>query len=244
MRPFLLVSTRPEEEAIEAELRSYLRVSQLEAGDIEQVRFDLGTLPDIDVHEYSGIFVAGSPYDTTSTSKSATQIAVEEELEHLFRDIADSGIPCLATGYGMEVATTVLGGEVTTHWAEPPSVVDIDLTEEGREDPLLDGFPYTGFHCYVSHHEAVETPPDGAVVLAKSYNCPVQVMKVADNFYATQFNPDIDSDAIEAQLQKYEDAGYSGTGDLGSLQIIGRYGAGTHQAGQLIRNFVKMYAAN
>ena len=66
-------------------------------------------------------------------------------------------------------------------------------------------------------------------------------MRISDTFYATQFNPDIDSDSIEAQLQKYEDAGYSGTGDLGSLQIIGRFGQGAHQAGRLIRNFVDMY---
>ncbi|TWS23155.1 glutamine amidotransferase, partial [Tsukamurella conjunctivitidis] len=134
MKPFLLVSTRPEDEAIEAEHRSFLRASGLQEEQLDQVRLDLLGLPDIDVHAYSGIMVAGSPYGTTTPDerKSATQKRTEVELEHLFTQINEASTPCLATGYGMEVAAWLRGAPMTTRWAEPPSMVEIVLTAQGR----------------------------------------------------------------------------------------------------------------
>lgn len=243
MKPFLLVSTRPEDEAIEAERHSFLRASGLGEDELEQVRLDLLGLPDIDVHAYSGIMVAGSPYGTTTPDerKSATQKHTEAELEHLFTQITDAATPCLATGYGMEVAAWLRGGAVTTKWAEPPSMVEIVLTRAGAEDPLLRGLPTTGFSTYVGHHEAVEEAPEGAVVLARSLSCPIQMMRLAPTFYTTQFNPELDSDVISQRLSAYEDAGYSGADDLASLVLIGRSGEGHHQAGRILANFVEIF---
>ncbi len=242
MQPFLLVSTRPEDEAAEAEHRSFQRAARLGEDDLRQVRLDLGGLPDIDVRAFSGIIVAGSPYGTTTPDerKSTTQKRAEAELVHLFDDITTASIPCLATGYGMEVASVLCGAEVTTTWAEPPSMVDISLTVAGAADPLLKGFPGE-FVTYVGHHEAVEVPPPDAVVLARSLTCPIQMMRLGERFYATQFNPEIDSDVIRQRLSSYEDAGYSGTDDLDSLVLIGRNGPGGHQAGVVISNFVQMF---
>lgn len=242
MKPFLLVSTRPEEEAIEAEYRSFLKVTGLTEGELEQVRLDMLGLPDIDVHAYAGIIVAGSPYGTTTQDdyKPATQKRTEAELMHLLRDIVEADTPCLTTGYGTEVATVLLGGRVTTKWAEYPQLTEIMLTAEGIDDPVLEGFPRT-FLTYVSHHEAVEELPEGAVQLAKSLTCPVQMMRLSNKFYATQFNPELDSDAIRAALERYEDAGYPGTDDLESLVLIGRSGEGNHLAGKVAENFVARF---
>lgn len=244
MKPFLLVSTRPEDEAIEAEHRSFLRASGLGEDQLDQVRLDLLGLPDIDVEAYSGIMVAGSPYGTTTPDerKSATQKRTEKELEHLFTQITEASTPCLATGYGMEVAAYLRGAPVTTRWAEQPSMVEIDLTREGAEDPLLKGLPTNGFSTYVGHHEAVEEAPEGAVVLARSLTCPIQMMRLAPTFYATQFNPELDSDLIGQRLRAYEDAGYAGADDLASLVLIGRNGQGRHQAGRILANFVGMFS--
>lgn len=243
MLPFLLVSTRPEDEAIEAEHRSFLRASGLTPDALEQVRLDMVGLPDIDIRAYSGILVAGSPYGTTTPEdrKPPTQKRIEEELADLLSDIVPTGTPCLTTGYGTEVSTVLRGGVVTTRWAELPSIVEIDLTRDGLEDPLLEGFP-ASFHTYVGHHEAVETLPEGAVVLARSLTCPVQMMRLGPAFYATQFNPELDSDVIRSRLSTYEDAGYSGTDDLDSLVLMGREGPGRHQAGVILRRFVEMFA--
>lgn len=244
MLPFLLVSTRPEDEAVETEYALFQRVTGLDTTTLHQVRLDMLGLPDIDVEAYSGIFVAGSPYDTTTPEerKSATQKHTEAELAHLFDDILAAGVPCLTTGYGTEVAALKLGGKVTTTWGEKPQMITITLTDEGKKDPILADFP-AEFITYVGHHEAVENMPEDAVLLASSQTCPVQMMRVGCHFYATQFNPEIDSDVISSRLLAYRDAGWGGAEDFDQLVLIGKAGQGQHQCGKILRNFVEMYAS-
>lgn len=241
MKPFLLVSTRPEEEALDDEYRSFVAVARVEESELEQLRLDMLGLPTIDVCQYSGIVVAGSPYGMTTPAekKSATQLRMEEELVRIFREVDESAVPCLTTGFGTEVAVALRGGTVSRKWAEGPQMVDVLLTPEGRADPLLEGVP-AEFSVYVDHREAVDTLPDGAVILAGSVTCPAQVLRLGERFWATQFNPELDSDAISARLRAFEDAGYPGTDDIESLVLVGRHGDGSHWAGQLVRNFVSM----
>ncbi len=242
MLPFLLVSTRPEDEAVEVEYALYQRVTGLGSERLHQVRLDMLGLPDIDVNAYAGIFIAGSPYDTTTPEerKSATQKRTEHELAALIDDIIAAHTPCLTTGYGTEVAASRMGGVVSTRWAELPQMVNIVLTEEGRKDPLLADFP-SEFLTYVGHHEAIEVMPDGAVLLASSMSCPVQMMRVGENFYATQFNPEVDSDVISARLNAYRDAGWGGAEDFDTLVLIAKNGEGQHQGGQILRHFAQIY---
>lgn len=242
MTSFLLVSTRPEEEAIEAEYSAFLSVSGLEEHELEQVRLDMLGLPEIDVRAYSGIVVAGSPFGATTLDdfKTPSQRRVETELRHLLADILEAGAPCLTTGYGTEIATVLMGGSMSTEWAEESQLVEILLTADGIADPLLEDFPRT-FPTFVNHREAVSSLPPGATVLAKSITCPAQIVKFAENFYATQFNPELDSDLISDALQRWEDAGYPGTDDVDYLVVIGREGRGRHQAGRVVANFVNRY---
>lgn len=245
MRPFLLVSTRPEDEAARAEYGCFLRSTGLAPEQLEHARLDMIGLPDIDVEAYSGIFVAGSPYGTTTPHerKTATQVRTEKELARILGDVTDADVPCLTTGFGTEVAALLAGGRVTTRWAEEPQMVDIMLTAEGRQDPLLAALP-TEFSTYVGHHEAVEELPEGAVVLAKSLTCPVQMMRMGPHFWATQFNPEVDSDVIRLRLERWEDAGWSGTDDVDSLVLIGRSGPCRHQAGRLLATFVELHRSD
>lgn len=243
MLPFLLVSTRPEDEACDTEYALFQRVTGLDNDYLHQVRLDMLGLPDIDVTSYAGIFIAGSPYDTTTPEerKSATQKRTEAELARLIDEITEARVPCLTTGYGTEVAACKLGGTVSTKWAERPQMVTITLTPEAADDPLLDGFPKE-FMTYVGHHEAIELMPDDAVLLASSQTCPFQMMRIGENFYVTQFNPEIDSDVISSRLNAYRDAGWGGAEDFDALVLIGKNGPAQHQAGKILRNFVEIYA--
>ena len=242
MKPFLLVSTRPEDEAIEAEYRAFRTTSGLAVEDLEQVRLDMMGLPDIDVRRYSGVIVAGSSYGTTTSDdhKPATQKAIEAELTELFGLIVEAGTPCLTTGFGTEVATVFLGGVISRKWAEEPQLTDIMMTTGSWDDPIFEGMPRE-FETFVGHHEAVEVVPEGAVVLAKSLTCPVEMMRVGGNFYALQFNPELDSVAIARTVERYEDAGYPGTDDPEEFLHIGRSGSGEHPAAQIVKNFVAMF---
>ncbi|QPK81476.1 glutamine amidotransferase [Schaalia sp. ZJ405] len=244
MKPFLLVSTRPEDEAIESEYRSFLAATGLGEEQLEQVRIDMLGLPDVDVTAYSGILIGGSSYGTTTRDeqKTQTQKMVDSELERLFGEILRAHTPCFSSGYGTEVATVYMGGKVSRKWAEDPQIVDILLTTGSWDDPIFEGMTHE-FTTFVRHSEAVEVAPEGAVVLAKSLSCPIQMMRLTPSFYATQFNPELDSPEIERTLQRYSDAGYPGTDDPEELLHIGRTGYGDHPAAQLLKNFVKIFAS-
>lgn len=242
MSLFVFVSTRPEDEALLAEYHSFLRASGMDHRRLELVRFDLGGLPKIDLRRYAGVIVSGSPYGTlTPTAKKpATQVRTERELARLFGDVFDRGKPCLATGYGMEVACTMLGAPITSRWAEDVGVTKIHLTEDGASDPLFAGFP-AEFATFVGHQEACEAPPEGARLLARSEGCPIQMLRSGETFYAAQFHPELDSDVIEQRLSTYRDAGYVGADDVGSLVLLCRDAPGRHQAGRIVRNFVEHF---
>ena len=51
-----------------------------------------------------------------------------------------------------------LGATVSTRYREPVSCVTLDLTEEGKNDPLLTGFP-DRISVLLGHKEACDTVP-------------------------------------------------------------------------------------
>ena len=242
MKKFLLVSTRPEEEALVTEYQAYLRAAGLAEADLELAEFDLIGLPEIDLADYAGVFVAGSPYGnaTVDGHVSNTQRWVAGELRDLLAQIIETGTPCIATGTAMTILAEVLGGSVSNKYAQQPQVAEVTLTREGREDPLLAGIE-EDFLAYVSHTESCDDVPPGAQRLAWTAECPVQIIRAGENLYAVQFNPELGAEAIERQLRRYADAGDFGVADMDALVETGRTSAGGHQAGRILRNFVAQH---
>ena len=242
MKPFLLVSTRPEEEALVSEYQAYLRSSGLEEDRLELAEFDLIGLPPMTLSDYQGIFVAGSPYGNTTlgTRVSKTQQWVAEELREFFSQVLEARVPVLATGTAMSLLVEELGGTVAEDNEELSEISSVAITREGRDDPLLAD---TGeeFLAYVTHTEAVRELPEGAVRLAWSLNCPVQMFRQEDHIYGMQFSPELDAEAIQQKLDAYADAGDFGIGDLDMLVSTGRHQTGSQKAASILRNFVKKF---
>src|SRR5690606_10835314 len=65
MRPFLLLASRAEDPAADGEHAAVLRYSGLDAGALHRVRMEAGPLPAIDLDDYSGVIVGGSPFDSS-----------------------------------------------------------------------------------------------------------------------------------------------------------------------------------
>lgn len=244
MKPFLLVSTRPEEEALDSEYHAYLRASGLSKDQLELAEFDLVGLPPIDPSDYSGVFVAGSPYGASGPDGyvSSTQKWVREELRNLFTQVLDAEVPLFATGTSMPILADLLDAEVTPDLAEYGELVDIESVREAEEDPIYADLP-PAFPAYVNHGLGVSELPEGAIRLARSLNTPVQVFRYGDRTYGVQFNPELDGKVIERKMDAYEDAGDTGFGDAESLVQAGRHSTGEHCGGRMIRNFVSMFAS-
>lgn len=242
MKPFLLLASRAEDDVADAEYAAFLRFGGLDEGGLRRVRLEAEPLPDLDLAEWSGIVVGGSPYTSSDpeASKSPTQRRVEAELDALVPEIVDRGVPFLGACYGVGTLGRYRGGVVDRTYAEPVGPVEIHLTESGRGDPLLAGLP-EAFTAFVGHKEACRSLPAGATLLASSPSCPVQMFRVGAHAYATQFHPELDLPGVVHRVEVYRDSGYFAPHEIDT--VVARLGTiPVDQPHRILANFVELYA--
>ncbi|MFJ6001659.1 glutamine amidotransferase [Arthrobacter sp. NPDC092385] len=209
MKPFLLLATRAENYAADAEYASFLRYGGLAEGELRRIRLEAEPLPELDLADYSGIFLGGSPFNSSDPeeSKSAVQRRVEGELASLLDRVVEQDFPFFGACYGVGTLGRHQGAVIDTTYAEPIGAVEVTLTPDGAADPLLAALP-PSFAAYVGHKEACRALPGSAVLLASSATCPVQMFRVGENVYATQFHPELDVEALVGRISTYRHAGY------------------------------------
>ncbi len=242
MKPFLLLATRPEEEAADLEYSAFRRFGGLTEQQLVRVRLESGPLPALDLDDYSGVILGGSPFNASDPDqeKPALQRRVERELAALLDEIVDRDHPFLGACYGVGTLGVHQGGVVDRTYGEAVGAVPVTLTDEGLADQLFGGMPAT-FAAFVGHKEAVHTPPSHAVVLATSPDCPVQAFRVRENLYATQFHPELDVAGIVQRVQTYRHSGYFAPDELDA--VIARVQTSQVDApGRLLAAFVGRFA--
>jgi GMP synthase (glutamine-hydrolysing) len=147
--------------------------------------------------------------------------------------------PFFGACYGVGTLGVHQGGVIDRTYSEPVSAVRIRLTDPGRVDPLLAGMA-PEFDAFVGHKEACSVLPPGAVLLASSDACPVQMFRVKENLYATQFHPELDVDGIVTRVHVYQHAGYFPPAELEEL-IARLTPALVTEPGRMLANFVARY---
>jgi len=242
VKPFLLLASRAEDAAADGEHAAVLRFGGLTEHELRRVRMEAGPLPELDLDDYSGIIVGGSPFTSSDPEqmKSAAQRRVERELVPLLDEVVDRDFPFLGACYGVGTLGAHQGAVIDQTYAEPISAVRVELTEAGRADPLLDGIPDV-FDAFVGHKEACRELPPSATLLATTPACPVQMFRVRQNLYATQFHPELDLDGIVTRVNVYRDYGYFPPEDAGVL-ISSLRDAQVTVPPMILRNFVTRYA--
>jgi GMP synthase (glutamine-hydrolysing) len=241
VRPFLLLSSRAEDVAAEGEYAAFLRFSGLPPERLRRVRMEAGPLPELDLDDYAGVFVGGGPFNSSDPpeAKSEIQHRVERELAALLDEIVSRDFPFFGACYGVGTLGVHQGGVIDRTYAEPISAVRIRLTEAGRQDPVLTGMA-DEFDAFVGHREACSVLPAGAVLLASSDACPVQMFRVKENLYATQFHPELDVDGIVTRVHVYQHAGYYPPEERDDL-IARLTPAVITEPGRMLANFVARY---
>ncbi|GAA1729661.1 glutamine amidotransferase [Isoptericola hypogeus] len=242
MRPFLFLGTRAEDVAADGEYRAVLRYSGLSASQLRRVRLEREPMPGVDLDHYSGVVVGGGPFNSSDppAEKSEVQVRVEREMAALLADVVPRDFPFLGACYGIGTLGTHLGAVVDRTYSEPVGPAEITLTDDGARDPLLAGVPRR-FTAYLGHKEAVAELPRSATVLAASADAPVQMFRVGENVYATQFHPELDLAGLEQRVEVYRTYGYfpPEEGD----RIVAR--AREHRVTEpmrILRTFVARYA--
>jgi GMP synthase (glutamine-hydrolysing) len=175
--------------------------------------------------------------------KSATEKHIEDTVMSLMPEITARDIPFLGCCYGIGILAHHLGGTVDkSRYSEEVGVSDCTLTPEGTEDPLLAGVP-RHFEALVGHKEAVQDLPSGCTHLVSSAACPFQMIRYANNVYATQFHPEGDAEVFEVRINVYKHAGYFPPEDAERIITLCR-SAHVHAPEMILRNFVTRYASN
>jgi GMP synthase (glutamine-hydrolysing) len=242
VKPFLLLASRAEDAAAEDEYAAYLRYGRLTPGQLRRIRLEAAPLPDLDLTEYSGVIVGGSPFTSSDPPehKSETQHRVEHELAGLLDRIVAQDFPFLGACYGVGTLGTHQGAVVDRTFGEPLGAVEIGLTEAGIADPVLRGMPRT-FTAFTGHKEACSSLPAHAVLLASSQACPVQMFRIRDNLYATQFHPELDAEGLVTRIDIYRHAGYFPPESAEELMAAARRFTVTEPM-NILKNFVARYS--
>ena len=242
MRPFLLLATRAEDQAADDEYAAFLRFAGLPPEQLHRVRLEAGPLPDLDLDDYAGIFLGGSPFNSSDPPqvKSPVQQRVEADLARLLDEVVARDFPFFGACYGVGTIVSHQGGVVDRTYTEPLSAVSIELTAAGVEDPLLAGMPER-FDAFVGHKEACLVLPPSAVLLATGEACPVQMFRVGQNVYGTQFHPELDPPGFCARATVYQHYGYFPPAELDALVARVTPAVVTEPA-RILAGFVARYA--
>ena len=244
MKPFLLLATRDDDEAADDEYQGFLDAGALEPRDLVRVRLEAEPMPRIDLDAYSGIIVGGSPYNASDApvTKTAVQARVERELGALIDEVIARDYPFFGACYGIGLLTSHLGGVVDDSYPETAGPTRVSLTDDGEHDQLF-GRLEREFDAYVGHKEACSLLPEGAVLLARGAQCPVQAFRIGANVYATQFHPELSRASILTRIRIYSDNGYFAPEAYGDIVDAINASSVTEPAA-LVRAFVETFTTD
>ena len=212
---------------------------------MERVRLDRGENFDFDINRYWGVISGGGPYNVSDeeNKKTGEQKKAEEISMKILNEIMEKDFPYFGACYGVGLLTKACGGVVSKEkYSEDVSATKIFLSDDGFADSLSSNLPKE-FYAVVGHKEACQSLPAEAKILAYSENCPVELFKIKNNIYASQYHPELDMEGIRVRVEVYKNAGYfppeEGENILRSMQD-----KDLSHAPLILKNFVKLYKEN
>jgi len=241
-KPILILQIRPEDDTSDNEFAAFLKYGGLEARDVRRLRIERTGIPeDLRLDDYCAVIVGGSPFDisTPQDRKSAIQNKIERDFNRLFDELVARDFPFLGACSGNSLLGAYLGASISTRYGEPVGPAMLELTQDGKRDPLLAGFP-DRIPVLLGHKEACDATPAGATLLMTGERCAVQMFRVGQNVYATQFHPEGDAEGFTLRIHAYKHHGYFEPHE--AERLIEAVGAQqTPHAQEILKRFVERY---
>jgi GMP synthase (glutamine-hydrolysing) len=151
-----------------------------------------------DPRDYAGIAVSGSP-----ASLAEPEPWMDRAVELVTR-AGEVGTPLLGVCFGHQLIGVAAGGRVVhSRLGWEIATREIELTEEGRRDPLFAGLP-DRFEVNLSHRDVID--PDslpagsGLLPLARNPKAALQAVALGDAIRGVQFHPEFDRAAVSAYV--------------------------------------------
>lgn len=210
-KPFLILQLRPETDVADSEMEAFLKFGAVEPTEITRIRMERDPLPKIDLDDYSAVIVGGGPNNVSDpdSKKTKRQIKFDRWLGNLLDEIIERDFPYFGSCYGHGALALRVGSKVSkAKYGEPRlGSKEMVLTIEGKKDPITSKLPEK-FKAFTGHKEAWQSLPKGVVNLAESVTCPIQMVRVKNNIYGTQFHCELDSKGLAVRANAYKYAGY------------------------------------
>ncbi len=241
-KPILILQLRPEDTTSDSEYACFLKYGGLRAEDTRRIRIETHGIPnDLNLENYSAIIVGGSPFDisTPQNEKSPIQVKIEADFNRLLEQVVTQDFPFLGACSGNGLLGNYLGTSISAQFAEAVGCVTLDITAAGKQDKLLKDFP-PQIDVLLGHKEAVDTTPKGATLLMAGKVCPVQMFRVGENVYATQFHPEGDAEEFALRIDIYKNHGYFEPHEAEDLKKRVCQNP-TPYAQEILRRFVEFY---
>jgi len=135
--------------------------------------------------------LAESGFEETDVVKLKRVTKLIDKITPVIKYLISNRISTLGICFGHQLISHTLGSKIVVDKKLAESdVVEIELTEEGRKDPLFDGLG-NKFLAIEGHKSSVQDLPKGAVHLAKTAKCPINGFRYGENMYSLQFHAEL-----------------------------------------------------
>jgi len=168
-------------------------ILQEHAIDCEVINVEEAPIPD--PGGYDALIVLGGPQHVPADDKYP--YLTQEKA--LIRKAVEQDVPLLGICLGGQLLAHALGAEVRRHHMIELGFFKVQLTDEGKIDPLFQGLPG---HEQVFHwHLDVFEIPSGGVQLATSENAPNQAFRFGRRAYGLQYHIELTPDMFHTWLR-------------------------------------------
>lgn len=167
-------------------------------------------------------------------------MSVEDTLRYPYLEQVKQGMrrwvaadrPLLGVCLGGQLLAEVTGGRVHRNQRGERGLLPIELTAEGRVDPLFAGIdsPLLSMQW---HNDSFDLPPD-ARHLAATRSCPGQAFRIGRAAYGVQFHPELTAEIVAAWCKKIQ------LDNAVLDQFLAREAAYRQHSLQLLNNFLAL----
>lgn len=151
-----------------------------------------GSRPNLD--GYEALIILGGPMNSDQIETHPNLIS---EIE-LIREALDRRLSVLGICLGAQLLAKALGGSVSRNKTREIGWYDVELTEDGANDPVLSAFGAQQ-QVFQWHEDGIQLPPE-TVHLAGSQVSEVQAFRYGEHAYGFQFHLEVNRSLIERWL--------------------------------------------
>ena len=165
------------------------------------------------LEDYDALWVMGGPMDVWDVEDHPWLVPEKAAIRTWVRDLEK---PFLGLCLGHQLLADALGGTCGPQRPPEIGILDVELTDAGRQDALFEGLPVR--QKFLQWHSVnVAQAPEGATVLASSDICRVQAMRIGKHAWSMQYHAEIEPDTVAnwGEVPAYHDALLAALGEDG-----------------------------